>query len=88
MKNTVDAAAFYKAMTALMEVPSKSSIEVLREIRAEFTGDRCVLSATDLDTWMSVTITAVGDSRDINCFHVQNSFLFMSSFFTLLPVLL
>ena len=27
-------------------------------------------------------------SRDINCFHVQNSFLFMSSFFTLLPVLL
>ena len=64
MKNTVDAAAFYKAMTALMEVPSKSSIEVLREIRAEFTGDRCVLSATDLDTWMSVTITAVGDSFD------------------------
>ena len=64
MKNSVDAAAFYKAMTALMEVTSKSSIEVLREIRAEFTGDRCVLSATDLDTWMSVTITAVGDSFD------------------------
>ena len=65
MKNSVDAVAFYKAMTALMEVPSKSSIEVLREIRAEFTGDRCVLSATDLDTWMSVTITAVGDSFDL-----------------------
>ena len=64
MRSSVDAAAFYKAMTALMEVPSKSSIEVLREIRAEFTGDRCVLSATDLDTWMSVTITAVGDSFD------------------------
>ena len=31
MKNIVDAAAFYKAMTALMEVPSKSSIEVLRD---------------------------------------------------------
>lgn len=28
MKNTVDAAAFYKALTALMEVTSKSSIEV------------------------------------------------------------
>ena len=64
MKNIVDAAAFYKAMTALMEVTSKSSIEVLREIKAEFTGDHCVLSATDLDTWMSVTITAVGDSFD------------------------
>ena len=62
MKNTVDAAAFYKAMTALMEVPSKSSIEVLREIKAEFTGDQCVLSATDLNTWMSVTLPASGDS--------------------------
>ena len=64
MKNTVDAAAFYKAMTALMEVPSKSSIEVLREIKVEFTADQCVLSATDLDTWMSVTIPAGGDSFD------------------------
>lgn len=62
MKNIVDAAAFYKAMTALMEVPSKSSIEVLREIKAEFTGDQCVLSATDLNTWMSVTLPASGDS--------------------------
>lgn len=62
MKNSVDAAAFYKAMTALMEVTSKSSIEVLREIKVEFTGDQCVLSATDLDTWMSVTIPAGGNS--------------------------
>ena len=65
MRSSVDAAAFYKAMTALMEVTSKSSIEVLREIKAEFTGDQCVLSAADLDTWMSVTITAVGDSFDL-----------------------
>ena len=64
MKNTVDAAAFYKAMTALMEVTSKSSIKVLREIKAEFTGDQCVLSATDLNTWMSVTLPASGDSFD------------------------
>ena len=62
MRSSVDAAAFYKAMTALMEVPSKSSIEVLREIKAEFTGDQCVLSATDLNTWMSVTLPASGDS--------------------------
>lgn len=65
MRSSVNAAAFYKAMTALMEVTSKSSIEVLREIKAEFTGDQCVLSAADLDTWMSVTITAVGDSFDL-----------------------
>ena len=70
MRSSVDAAAFYKAMTALMEVPSKSSIEVLREIKAEFTGDQCVLSATDLNTWMSVTLPASGDSFD---FVFQNS---------------
>ena len=70
MRSSVDAAAFYKAMTALMEVTSKSSIEVLREIKAEFTGEQCVLSATDLDTWMSVTIPASGDSFD---FVFQNS---------------
>ena len=61
MRSSVDAAAFYKALTALMEVTSKSSIEVLREIKAEFTGDQCVLSAADLDTWLSVTIPASGD---------------------------
>ena len=64
MKNSVDAAAFYKAMTALMEVPSKSSIRVLREIKVAFDANQCVLSATDLNTWMSVTITASGDSFD------------------------
>ena len=64
MRSSVDAAAFYKAMTALMEVLSKSSISILREIKVEFTADQCVLSATDLDTWMSVTIPAGGDSFD------------------------
>ena len=70
MKNTVDAAAFYKAMTALLDIPAKSSISVLREIKVAFTGDQCVLSATDLNTWMSVTLPASGDSFD---FVFQNS---------------
>lgn len=64
MRSSVDAAALYKAMTALLDIPAKSSISILREIKAEFTGDQCVLSATDLDTWMSVTIPAGGDNFD------------------------
>ena len=64
MRSSVDAAAFYKAMTALMEVPSKSSIRVLREIKVTFDANQCVLSATDLNTWMSVTLPASGDSFD------------------------
>ena len=61
MKNTVDAAAFYKAMTALMDIPAKSPVKVLQEIKAEFTADHCTLSATDFGTWLSVTIPASGD---------------------------
>ena len=70
MKTTGDAAAFYQAMTALMEIPSKSTVDILREIKAEFTEHQCVLSATDLSTWMSVTIPANGD---------RFSFLFCNS---------
>lgn len=70
MKNSVDAAAFYKAMTALMDIPAKSPIKVLQEIKVEFTADRCTLSATDFGTWLSVTIPASGDSFD---FVFQNS---------------
>ena len=70
MRCSVDAAAFYKAMTALMDIPAKSPVKVLQEIKAEFTEHQCVLSATDLDTWMSVTIPADGE---------RFSFLFCNS---------
>lgn len=62
MKNSVDAAAFYKAMTALMDIPAKSPVKVLQEIKVEFTADHCTLSATDFGTWLSVTIPASGDN--------------------------
>ena len=61
MRSSVDAAAFYKAMTALMDIPAKSPVKVLQEIKAEFTADHCTLSATDFGTRLSVTIPASGD---------------------------
>ena len=61
MRSSVDAAAFYKAMTALIDIPAKSPVKVLQEIKVEFTADRCTLSATDFGTWLSVTIPASGD---------------------------
>ena len=70
MRSSVDAADFYKAMTALMDIPTKSSIRALREIKVAFDANQCVLSATDLNTWMSVTFPASGDSFD---FVFQNS---------------
>ena len=62
MRSSVDAAAFYKAMTALMDIPAKSPVKVLQEIKVEFTADHCTLSATDFGTWLSVTIPASGDN--------------------------
>ncbi len=70
MRSSVDAAAFYKAMTALIDIPAKSPVKVLQEIKVEFTADHCTLSATDFGTWLSVTIPASGDSFD---FVFQNS---------------
>ena len=70
MRSSVDAAAFYKAMTALMDIPAKSPVKVLQEIKVEFTADHCTLSATNFNTWLSVTIPASGDSFD---FVFQNS---------------
>ncbi len=64
MRSSVDAAAFYKSMTALLDIPTKSSIRALREIKVAFDANQCVLSATDLNTWMSVTLPASGDSFD------------------------
>lgn len=61
MRSSVDAAAFYKAMTALMDIPAKSPVKVLQEIKVEFTADHCTLSATDFGTWLSMTIPASGD---------------------------
>ena len=61
MRSSVNAAAFYKAMTALMDIPAKSPVKVLQEIKVEFTADHCTLSATNFNTWLSVTIPASGD---------------------------
>ena len=45
MRSSVNAAAFYEAMTTLMDIPAKSPVKVLQEIKVEFTADHCTLSA-------------------------------------------
>ena len=49
MRSSVDAAAFYKAMTALMDIPAKSPVKVLQEIKVEFTADHCTIPASGDD---------------------------------------
>lgn len=61
MKAIVDAKAFAEALKKLSGVLQKSTIPILENIRAEFSGEECVLTATNLNTWMTARLPARGD---------------------------
>ena len=62
MKAIVEANAFSDALKKLSEVPRKAAIRVLENVRVDFTGKTCILTATDLETWMTVQLPAQGDA--------------------------
>lgn len=62
MKAIIDAGAFSDALKKLSEVPKRSSIETLENIRVDFTGNACILTATDLEVWMTCRLPAQGDA--------------------------
>lgn len=62
MKSTVDARAFADALKKLSRVLKSAAIPVIENIQVEFTEDQCMLTATDLDTWMIAKIPAHGDT--------------------------
>lgn len=64
MKSTVDAKAFYTAVQTLTAVTKACSIPALSEVSASFFHNRCVLRATDMETWMQIELPAQGDAFD------------------------
>lgn len=60
-KATVNAKEFSTALDQVSTALRKSSIPVLSEVRVEFSGGHCTLTATDLDTWLLQKIPAEGD---------------------------
>lgn len=64
MKSTVDAKAFYTAFQTLSAVTKVCSIPALSEVFASFFHNRCVLRATDMETWMQIELPALGDAFD------------------------
>lgn len=62
MRAVVGAKAFSQALDKVSKVLRKSAcIPVLGEALVRFTGGRCVLSGTDLDTWLTTEVPGQGD---------------------------
>ena len=62
MRAVVDAKEFSKALDKVSKVLGASKyIPALREVMVRFSGGRCVLTGTDMDTWLTVEVPAQGD---------------------------
>ena len=62
MKSSVDAKAFSKALDQVSKVLKKSVLPILGEVSVLFLENKCVLTATDLETWITTEIPACGDT--------------------------
>lgn len=62
MTSSVDAKQFYNALHKLTGVLQRCSMPLLENIHVDFSGDRCTLSATDLNVWMIAAMPAQGDA--------------------------
>lgn len=63
-KATIDAKAFSEGLDQISKVLQKSSVPVLSEVSVRMEDGACVLTATDLDTWLTKRIPAQGDNLD------------------------
>ena len=57
----VDAVDFANALKKVSLVLKKSVIPVLEEVRIQFSNGRCILTATDLNAWVTAEIPAEGE---------------------------
>lgn len=62
MKSTIDAKAFASALKKIKGVLRRSSNPELEQVYVEFSEKRCRLTASDLETWMSVELPAKGEA--------------------------
>lgn len=61
MRTTVDAAAFLTALKKIRPILKRSSFPALEEVSARFHNGRCVLTGTDMETWIMAELSATGD---------------------------
>lgn len=61
MRATVDAKAFSDALKNARTLLRKSAIPFLEEVHIQFSGGMCILTGTDLDSWIISELPAQGD---------------------------
>ena len=60
MRATVDVKAFSETLRKIHVVLKKSSFPVFEGVYVRFSGGRCILTTTDINTWMMTEIPAAG----------------------------
>lgn len=61
LRATVDARAFSDALKNVSAVLKESAVPILEEVTVRFSNGQCILTATDLETWITATIPADGN---------------------------
>ena len=63
MNNRVNASEFLTAMNKVSKITKgKQSLQILENIKVEFTNNKCILTGTNLDQYIVTEIEAQGDN--------------------------
>lgn len=73
MTAIVDAKAFSLALDNTMAALRRSSIPILESVQLQFGTGKCVLTATDMDTWLTVEVPARGDTFACGFFRTKEA---------------
>ena len=69
MKASVDAKTFSVALDKASTVPKRAMVPTLETVSLRFGDGKCVMTATDLSTWLSLEIPAQGDAFECAFYH-------------------
>lgn len=73
MKARVDAKTFSEALDKASAVLKRAMVPVLETVSLQFGDGKCVMTATDLSTWLSVEIPAQGDTFGCAFYHNKDA---------------
>ncbi len=73
MKASVDAKTFSAALDKTSTVLKRSQFPVMNTVGLRFGDGKCMMTATDLSTWLSVEIPAQGDAFECAFYHNKDA---------------
>lgn len=73
MKASVDAKTFSEALDKASAALKRAMVPVLETVSLRFGDGKCVMTATDMSTWLSVEIPAQGDAFECAFYHNKDA---------------